>query len=232
MSRSSAEGCTVRGGVVICSYLRNFIFIKTKKTGGTTMEMVLARSCGPQDIITPITAGEERLRMMDGRILCRNYARVPEREEEFRQAVLADNRKRAREVARAMKANDERVFRNHMTAQEIKAAVPGEVWDRAFKFTIDRHPYERVVSKAYFQFDARNGMTFQEFLDDIIKRGRYSSFDYFAIGGKPVVDYVARLESIEADLKHLGDRLGIAIPADLPRQRATAGRTGVRRGRY
>jgi hypothetical protein len=119
-----------------------------------------------------------------------------------------------------MKANDERVFRNHMTAQEIKAAVPGEIWDRAFKFTIDRHPYERVVSKAYFQFDARNGMTFQEFLDDIIKRGRYSSFDYYAIGGKPVVDYVARLESIEADLKHLGERLGIEIPADLPRAKS------------
>ena len=37
---------------MIASYLYNYIFIKTKKTGGTTAEVTLAASCGPNDIVT------------------------------------------------------------------------------------------------------------------------------------------------------------------------------------
>ena len=39
---------------MIVSYLHNFIFIKTKKTAGSAIEMALAPLCGPDDIITPL----------------------------------------------------------------------------------------------------------------------------------------------------------------------------------
>ncbi len=40
--------------MTIVSYSRNFIFVKTKKTAGTSLEVFLARICGKEDVITPI----------------------------------------------------------------------------------------------------------------------------------------------------------------------------------
>jgi hypothetical protein len=44
---------------MIVSYLHKFIFIRTKKTAGTTVEMTLAPACGPDDIITPLGTWDE-----------------------------------------------------------------------------------------------------------------------------------------------------------------------------
>jgi hypothetical protein len=40
--------------MAIISFSRQFIFIKTRKTAGTSMEVHLAAACGPDDIVTPI----------------------------------------------------------------------------------------------------------------------------------------------------------------------------------
>ena len=39
---------------VIVSHKHKFIFIKTRKTAGTSIELFLSRFCGEKDIITPI----------------------------------------------------------------------------------------------------------------------------------------------------------------------------------
>lgn len=40
--------------MAIISFQHKFIFIKTAKTAGTSLEVHLAAHCGPQDIVTPI----------------------------------------------------------------------------------------------------------------------------------------------------------------------------------
>ena len=39
---------------MIISHARSFIFIKTRKTAGTSVEVYLSQHCGPEDVITPI----------------------------------------------------------------------------------------------------------------------------------------------------------------------------------
>jgi len=38
------------------------IFVKTKKTAGTSFEIALSKFCGEEDIITPLTSKDEKLR--------------------------------------------------------------------------------------------------------------------------------------------------------------------------
>jgi hypothetical protein len=40
---------------MILSHTRKFIFIKTRKVSGTSMEISLSQFCGEGDIITPIS---------------------------------------------------------------------------------------------------------------------------------------------------------------------------------
>ena len=43
---------------MIISHKHKFIFIKTRKTAGTSIELFLSRFCGPEDIITPFQSPE------------------------------------------------------------------------------------------------------------------------------------------------------------------------------
>jgi hypothetical protein len=45
---------------VIVSHRHRFIFIKTTKTAGTSVEMFLRQFCGPDDIVTSLRRDEER----------------------------------------------------------------------------------------------------------------------------------------------------------------------------
>jgi hypothetical protein len=47
---------------MIVSHEHKFIYLKTKKTAGTSIELALSRLCGPDDIITPLTKIDEALR--------------------------------------------------------------------------------------------------------------------------------------------------------------------------
>ena len=47
---------------MIVSFPRQFIFIKTSKTAGTSLEIALSKYAVPEDILTPITAEDEVMR--------------------------------------------------------------------------------------------------------------------------------------------------------------------------
>ena len=47
---------------MIVSHQHRFVFVKTRKTAGTSIEIALAQHCGPDDIITPIDEVDEQIR--------------------------------------------------------------------------------------------------------------------------------------------------------------------------
>lgn len=199
---------------MLVSYLHNFIFIKTHKTAGTTAEVAFAKFCGPDDVVTPLGKTDE-LERSNGKPICRNFEMTPELEKTYLDALVADGPEYRERKRKDMK------FHAHMRAEEIKAALDPFFWKKAFKFTTERHPYEKVVSRAYFKLGATGEVNLiPEMLDNIVMQEKYSDFGHYAIGKKVVVDAIARVENLEADLRRIAGKIGMNLPDQLPRMKS------------
>lgn len=51
---------------MIISHQHRFVFLKTRKTAGTSIEIALSQHCGPTDVITPVSESDEQLRKEHG----------------------------------------------------------------------------------------------------------------------------------------------------------------------
>lgn len=198
---------------MIASFSRSFVFIKTRKTAGTSLEIALAPHCAAQDIVTPIAPEDERLRIAHGAVLARNYA-DPASEAAFAGAVLRGDDRAARAVMAALGPAGH--FYNHMPALLVRAKVPAAFWAGAFKFAVERHPYEKAVSWAWFQLHrGRRPPTdlaavladAPRFIDDT---------PAYLIDGRLSVDRLLRYERLDTELGEVAARLGLP-PLNLPR---------------
>ena len=102
---------------MIISHSHKFIFIKSLKTAGTSVEAALSQHCGGADVVVPINAFGHNL---------------DEKGELVHRGMNAD------EVYRKIG--------QHVDAPTIKAREPAEVWNGYFKFSITRNPWDRTLS--------------------------------------------------------------------------------------
>ncbi len=58
---------------MIVSHKHKFIFIKTRKTAGTSVEIALSKICGKNDILTPISPKDEIYRQEYANISAQNF---------------------------------------------------------------------------------------------------------------------------------------------------------------
>jgi len=113
----------------------------------------------------------------------------------------------------------------HMTLKQIMPLVSPEFWTRSFKFSCERHPYEKAVSLAYYNWvsgkkrGAPRDMGFENYLDQIVRRGNYRGFDHYSIDGQVAVGDFIRFETLLEDLQRIGSHLGLTIPVELPRKK-------------
>jgi hypothetical protein len=133
---------------MIVSHSRKFIFIKTRKVAGTSLEMVLTRYCGPDDIVTELDDEDERNRLAWIGSGARNFA-VP-----FPELSLKNKLRRVLGVHR--KAENDSVhrlsrFKEHDGAARVRALLGAKTFDGYFKFTIVRDPFDRAVSSYAFE---------------------------------------------------------------------------------
>jgi hypothetical protein len=192
---------------VIISHQHKFIFIKTRKTAGTSLEIALSAACGPDDVITPI--GEEAIRRTLGYRGPQNCL-IPLRSLTGRDWLdLVKRRNRLR-------------YYNHAPARFVRRYC--KEWSSYFKFCVERNPWDKAVSSwAWVRKSGKSGLDLPEY----IRSGevcRVQNFDMYSEGGRIVVDKVYRFESL--DTGTIGRDLGVELP-ELPRAKG-----GVRSGHY
>lgn len=192
---------------MIISHKHKFIFIKTRKTAGTSIEISLSRYCGPEDVLTPLWPPEdEQARRRFGKRDQNWWKPVPEWS--------------AVDVRRLLKKRKwPRSFWNHIPAWKVRQCVGAEIWDSYFKFCFERNPWEKTLSY-YFH----KGQLDHDSLDDFLRRGEFKQYNYplYSASGEVIVDRVCRFETLAEDLADVCDRIGLDFDGWLPKAKSKA----------
>lgn len=187
--------------MIVC-HAHRFIFIKTHKTAGTSIEIALSSLCGPGDIITTISPEDEATRQALG-------FRGPQHQ------IVPLSAYAGADWVRLLRRGQRARFRNHATAAEIIDHLPTDVWRGYFKFCFERNPWDKVVS-GYF-WDRKFGS--RTSLQDYVLSGRankWSNFDHYSVRGEIVVDAVLRYENLDKEVDALFKRFGGESAPRLP----------------
>ena len=194
---------------MIISHKHKFIFLKTNKTGGTSVEIALSKICGAEDIITPISPEDERIRSAKGYRGPQNHrATLFEYKIEDYKRLFAERRRKWK-------------YYNHITAKEVKDRIGEEVWNEYYKFCFERNPWDRVVSLYFFRHRSEERPTISEFIDaDVPVVLRHKGFDLYTIDGEVAVDKVCRFEDMATELEWVRKHVGIPEKLELPRAKA------------
>jgi hypothetical protein len=200
---------------MIISHEHKFIFLKTKKTAGTSIELTLSRLCGPDDIISPITESDEALRAPGSGP--RNW-----RVHGWWQSPRPLFKRRWLKVG-----PPDYGFYNHMPAAEARALLNDDkVWRSYFKFAFDRNPWDRQVSAYHFRYRRlRTPPPLTEFLQDD-KRARLNNYEIYSLNGEPCVDFLGRFESLEEDFRRALGEIGLTFDHALPRAKSGIRKNG------
>ncbi|MCC5981335.1 MAG: hypothetical protein JJU26_06405 [Oceanicaulis sp.] len=178
---------------MLVSHNKKFIFLKTKKTAGTSVEFALQRYCVPPRIETK--------------------HHTPEMETEY---GIVGRRGRAYNGPHV-------IWYNHMPALELKNLVPIDVWSGYRRICTIRNPWDQVVSAFHFfnklkgsepkdlkihmfRIWAKNSMADKMADDQLI----------YSIDGEPVIDTYIVQSRIKTDFEQLCRKIGVPN-SQLPR---------------
>lgn len=189
---------------MIVSHKHKFIFLKTNKTAGTSIEIALSKFCGPNDIITPISPEDEEIRRHLGYSGPQNY-------------ILPRSSYNISDFAKWVYKKKKKQFYNHMTAKEAKAVIDEQVWNTYFKFCVVRNPWDRYISLYHWRNKSEPRPTISEFINSkaprVLKKRGYG---LYTIDGSLAVDFICRFERLSEDLEEFTRKVGIPEKLELP----------------
>jgi len=134
---------------MIIDFERRFLFLKSTKTAGTSIEIILSRYCTKQSIVTP-TVDEELRATYNGR--------PPQNYLPANQSLgLSENL----QIFYVPPWGNVAFF-NHMSLEEVISQIGVEKFEALFSFSFTRHPVKRALS-SYTWIVASNRDAYKNF---------------------------------------------------------------------
>ena len=199
---------------MLVSHLHKFIYIKTIKAAGTSIESYFEKFCMPP--------GEwENMQYQD----------------EYRDEYVSDTGmiwSRGRDLRFGIDQKrpiDLKEWKNwnRMPAVEVKRRLPSKQWDEYFKFCAVRNPWDKVISSFYWEKHNSNKplldldserQEFTEWMSARVSRTGISHTDdyLYTIDDKFCLDDVVRYETLSSDMARICAKIGVPWqPERLPK---------------
>jgi hypothetical protein len=186
---------------MLISHRHQFIYTKTVKTAGTSVEIYLEEACIPPGC---------------------NVARSHAVAETVTEAGVIGYR----DPAPGASQGPECRWYNHMPARDIRTLIGHQVWDSYFKFCVIRNPFDKLVSLFWWLIIRPRLHNPDAVADFSAVRAEFSSWclqaasatvdrDKYLIDGQVAMDYFIRYESLLRDLEQVCDRVSFPFRPDL-----------------
>jgi len=177
---------------MLVSHRYRFIFLKTRKTAGSSIELAFEPYARPEGWSPP-----------EGDLSFKTEAVVNEA------GIIG---------ARGREAKKGAPFIDHVPAQRVRKRLPRRVWNDYFKFCTIRNPWDKTVSYFHYAHKAVHGRPshvivekFREWLEtDRHLRARDRPITW--IGDDPITDGHIRYHRLEEDAAAIAEHLGITEP--------------------
>lgn len=190
---------------MIVSHKHQFIFLKTTKTAGTSIEIALSQYCGDLDVLSPLWPDEEEMRLaVSGRTA-----------QNFELPLTAYS---AWERLRIRLGKKQQHFYNHCRACEVRPRLTPAQWNSYYKFAFTRNPWDRVVSHYFFHNREGRQVSLKDYINPTkLQRLNKRGWGLYTIDGKLAVDRVCRYENLEQELEAVEKTIGLPGPIALPK---------------
>jgi hypothetical protein len=170
---------------MLLSHKYKFIFIKTEKTAGTSIEVELARFLGPRDVVTAIRPPVE--------------GHAPR------------NHRNRNPVRRLLKQN----YFNHMPARRVREIAGARVFDSYYKFCVEREPVSKCISMYSMITNSPDFNRGREAMswDEYVERGDFpeNARTYMDDDDSLLVDRILKFEDLNTELASICAQFGIPL---------------------
>jgi hypothetical protein len=103
-----------------------------------------------------------------------------------------------------------------MSAEDIKNVVGKKIWNKYYKFSFERNPWDKAVSWFYWKMKKVNKkITIDEFIDLGIA-GKVKGFDLYTIGGVLAVDDIFKYEDLNKSMNIISKKIHLDQELKLP----------------
>ena len=203
---------------MIISHKYKYIFIKTQKVSGTSMEIALSHNLGKKDIFSPINLEDEIIRYKMTKKIPSLYLNNKKKDLFYKNLIKKLTKKKftKKELDTLERKLDNLKFSgnkffNTMSAKSIKKAVKKDVWDNYFKFTIERNPYDKVISFMFFANRHKKIKSLKKEIDITIKKKKYLNFSQYTAKKKIMVNFIINYQNLNKDIEFVEKNLNIPI---------------------
>ncbi len=219
---------------MIISHKNKFIYIKTRKTASTSIQILFARFCGDQDILTPIIHPTTKKGIIYNK-MARNYKILISNLKLIKYSFYYSIRKGRglsfikdflKTIFKNPKKNIYRLFfqgfHTHDSAEKIKTKVGSIIWNDYFKFTFERNPWDKLVSY-YYHVYSNSDPSFKNFDTWIksLKMNQYRqpyNFLLYTFKNRVILDFIGKYENLHKDLNFILNKLNLPMK-ELPKEK-------------
>lgn len=182
---------------MIISHKHKFIFLKTEKTAGTSLEIALSKYCGPDDILSSLMPEDEKIRSEMGHRGAQNF-RLP-----LTRYTIAD-------TLRCIRSRKPLHFFNHARAVFIRDHIDKDVWNNYYKFCFERNPWDKLISIYYWTHRNEPRPKFLEYIKSShFHDFRTRSWNLYTEDSNVVVDEVFRYDQMPEALTEIQKKIGL-----------------------